>query len=332
MIIDSFLGFNEIELARFRIDYLWELTDKVIIGESRLTFSGNRKPLYFSEWLNTCPDLQGKVEVVELHLDNFDNNWSREFAARELLLDYLKQNFKNQRAVLSDLDEIPTKQQILDFKKVQTNVHFPMKTYYRKANFALRGQQHKSWNHGVMIYEYSTLSKNGGRFDQLPLLDSSEVGGHFSYLGMTQELISLKMKSFSHNDLATAHLDEPNFLNFCDVFGVDHLGRFQEPGMGIFEIVNIDSFPKLLQELYFHKPAWFHVTNTAIPYLFRVLASAAVSHSIKDIAGSFSAKQAISRMTTNTDWIFPSRLAIILQFGRKIWRKLALLTKRVSNK
>ena len=40
MVIDAFPGFNEVELAEFRITYLKDVVDKVIIAESELTHSG----------------------------------------------------------------------------------------------------------------------------------------------------------------------------------------------------------------------------------------------------------------------------------------------------
>ena len=51
MVIDAFPGFNEIELAAFRINYLSESVDLVVIAEAKLTHSGIEKPLYFKNWI-----------------------------------------------------------------------------------------------------------------------------------------------------------------------------------------------------------------------------------------------------------------------------------------
>jgi len=332
MIVDSFLAFNEIELARFRINYLWELTDRVIIGESRLTHSGIQKPLYFTEWIAAHPELQEKVKIVEIKLDHFKVNWDREIGSREFLQNYLKENFENSRAILSDLDEIPAKQQILDFLSVRTNVHFRMNTYFRRANFALRDSGHRLWNHGVMIYDHSSLPENGGRYTKLPVLNSYEVGGHFSYLGMSQDQVSLKLKSFAHSELETTHLNLSNFIDFCDEFGVDHLGRFQDQGMGVFEVKRKETFPKLLQDMYSFKPSWFHLAEETPHFLMRLFASATVSHAIKNMAGSTSARYAISKRNKNLSWIYKAKLAIFLQIGRKIMRASAEWVKKFFNR
>lgn len=52
--IDAFPGFNEIDLAAFRIKFLAGVVDRVVIAECHLTQSGKTKPLYFSKWLSSC--------------------------------------------------------------------------------------------------------------------------------------------------------------------------------------------------------------------------------------------------------------------------------------
>lgn len=324
MIIDSFLAFNEIELANFRINYLWDFTEKVIIGESNLTHSGMKKPMYFTEWLATRPDLKEKVHIVEIKLDHLNGNWEREIASREFVQKYLRENFGSYRAILSDLDEIPTKEQVVEFLELEENVHFPMRTYYRKANFALTDAHHKFWNYGVMIYDHANLPSNGGRYASLPSIQSSEAGGHFSYLGMNRELVSLKLESFAHSELGRAHLKSSYFIEFCNRFGIDHLGRFQERGMGIFEVVNSDAFSRLQSEMYKFQPLWFHSSETQGPTILRGLASAVVSHATKNVIGSVAAQNAISQNQGTLNWIFKAKLGIFLQVGRKFLRTLGV--------
>jgi beta-1,4-mannosyl-glycoprotein beta-1,4-N-acetylglucosaminyltransferase len=320
MVIDSFLAFNELELARFRIEYLWDLTDRIIIGESRLTFAGLEKPLFFAEWLESHPEFQEKVSTLEIKLEKPQGNWEREYASRDAMMQYLRDKFRDQRAIFSDIDEIPTRQQLSDFMKVNENVHFATQTYYRRANFALRDSNHRFWNYGVMICDHSILLKNGGRFNDMPLLKSNDFGGHFSYLGMGRELVSIKMKSFSHSELETSYLDAPKFLEFCDKYGVDHLGRFQEKGMGIFQIIKKECFSDLQNEMYDYQKAWFIFPKKHVPIVFRALASAAVTHASRNRVGSKSSLKAITQSNGNGFWIYKAKFGIFLQIGSKIMR------------
>lgn len=320
MIIDSFLAFNEIKLAEFRIKYLWELTDVVIIGESKLTHSGVEKPLYFKEWLNSRKDLQKKVRVVEIELNKRQGHWEREIASREYLQRYLRETFSDRRAILSDLDEIPTRSQVREFLQVNDNVHFKMTTYYRRANFALRDDNHKNWNHGVMIYDHQTLPQNGGRYSKIPTLMSKEIGGHFSYLGMNKDSVAEKLKSFAHNDINSVITRKIDLISFCDRFAIDHLGRFQSPGMGVFEVKQPSNDSDLLTELMKFDSSWFDIATKTPLFILRLFASATVTHSMKDIMGSKSARFAIANFGENGGWLFRAKTAIIMQILRRIQR------------
>ena len=94
--VDAFPGFNEIELAEFRIRYLSELVDKVVIAESSLTQSGLEKKLYFQDWLeNQTADLQNKIEVLKVPLEKLHTSWEREIFTREFLMDHLRITYPN---------------------------------------------------------------------------------------------------------------------------------------------------------------------------------------------------------------------------------------------
>ena len=320
MIVDTFLAFNEIELAEFRIKYLWELTDIVIIGESHLTHSGVEKPLYFREWLNRRQDLQQKVRVVEIELNRSQGHWEREIASREYLQRYLRENFSDRKAILSDLDEIPTTNQVREFLKVNDNVHFKTTTYYRRANFALQDDSNRFWNNGVMISNHYSLPRNGGRYAELPILNTDEVGGHFSYLGMNREQVNLKVRAFAHSEINTAEFAQSNLIDFCDFYAIDHLGRFQFSGMGIFEICKMEMQNELQAKMYQFNSKWFNYRDNTPPHYIRILASAAVTHAIRNLPGSRRSREAIANFTKGHGWIFHCKTGIILQLTRKVSR------------
>ena len=68
MFIDGFLGFNEIRLAEFRINYLSEFIDHTIILESELTHSGISKQLFFTNYIQSQSRLNKNVEVIVVDL------------------------------------------------------------------------------------------------------------------------------------------------------------------------------------------------------------------------------------------------------------------------
>lgn len=235
MIVDAFLGFNEIDLAEFRISYLSGFVDHTVIGESRTTHSGVTKKLFFKEWHEGIdPSLRTKITVVEIPLDNFSDSWGREIGSREFLAEYVKFNFPGAKFILSDLDEIPSTSQIDSLNKNSGIFHFTTPTYYRRVNWKLK-DKHSTWSRGVCGEIELLKAENGGRFSSYPLVDG-EPGVHLSYLGMSDLKLRQKLTSFAHTELAENRFAAAGIIDFCDYFRINHLGQSRMKGFGLFEI------------------------------------------------------------------------------------------------
>ena len=239
-LIDAFPGFNEVDLARFRIEYLANLVDRVVIAESDLTHSGKPKPLYFMEWLESCENwIRDKVIVLNVPLSTESTSWEREIFTREYLANYLTINFSTDFFILSDLDEIPSSKQIKLLRTISGIYHFQTPTFYRKANWQLT-DEHLRWKLGVMG-EVKNLSQltNGGRFEKLPLIEFSP-GAHLSYFGAKSSDISRKYSALAHTELDKSFWGSDELLAFCDYFRIDHLGRSRNLGFGLFNVINLN--------------------------------------------------------------------------------------------
>ena len=235
MIVDIFLGFNEIRLAEFRLDYLSRNIDHTIIGESRLTHSGISKELYFAKWYTELDSLlQSKVTVLEIPLDNFTGSWEREIFSREYLVNYAKKEFPGSKFILSDLDEIPSNNQVENMLGTSGVFHFVTPTYYRRANWRLK-DKHLNWSRGVCGDIDQLQEENGGRFASFPLIPG-KPGIHLSYLGMTDVGLRQKISSFAHTELAVTRFAAPGLVKFCDLYRINHLGQSRTKGFGLFEI------------------------------------------------------------------------------------------------
>ena len=239
MIIDAFPGYNELELARFRIDYLSDLVDVTVIAEARLTQSGLEKPLYFAKWLSEQNEfIKAKVKVIEVPLLSSSTSWEREIYTREFLFSFIKENYPESRFILSDLDEIPSKDQIEKLSETSGIFHFKTPTYYRKINWQLR-DQHINWSHGVMGQVELNIYPNAGRFSrEIPLLQGSP-GAHFSWLGIDEESLWKKSRAAAHAELNENFWSSTELLSYCDLNRVDHLGRGRNKGCGIFRITQL---------------------------------------------------------------------------------------------
>lgn len=274
-IIDAFLANDEIELARFRIQYLKSHVDLVVIGESKVTFRGNKKPLVFSEWLTSTSDLSQRVVTVSLDLEGEDA-WQRESSAREGLLEFLIENYPEDGYIISDLDEIPSRSQVATMRKLRGDYHFHTPTFYRKANWSTTDWNLR-WNKAVFTTRSDKNWPNAGRHHKLPTFQSSENGCHFSYLGFGAEQMRNKLKSFSHIELDSSDISDQVFLDYCDKFLIDHLGRIDSESFGLLRQLNFDELSDVARELFSYKPEYFHFGEIRENKINRLFASALVS-------------------------------------------------------
>jgi hypothetical protein len=76
---------------------------------------------------------------------------------------------------------------------------------------------------------------NGGRFQEFPQI-GGVAGAHLSFLGFDADQLSSKLNSFAHIELSKLSEYAYEILHFCDYYRIDHLGRFQNSGNGVFGI------------------------------------------------------------------------------------------------
>lgn len=258
MLLDAFLGFNEIELTKFRIGYLSKVVDKTIILESSLTHSGKTKNLYFSEYFQKNPELQSNIEVIQVDLNGFGNSWQRERFSRNFLVDYLYEFYPNSEFILSDLDEIPSIEGLKDeLLNLQHPLHLRTPTSYRWANFTSLAKSDANWHRVVLSSTRFEKIESGGRFSKLPISNSPNLGLHCSYLNYRLGDIREKLESFAHQELSSEIISDSKVLAYCDKWMINHLGRFESSGSGLLKVLPHSQFSKIVLELYDFNSNWF---------------------------------------------------------------------------
>jgi len=275
-IIDVFAGFNEIGLAEFRIDYLDSYVDKVIIGESDQTYSGIKKPLYFTEWLKSNPKYESKVTIHYIDLNHLAKPWDKEIFTRTSLHSFATFNFPKSKIILSDLDEIPSRAQIEIFKKETGTFHFHTPTFYRKGNWALI-DNHSNWSLGIMTDANSFPGPNGGRFIKHKVLHGENCGAHFSYLGFNSAKVREKYASFAHTELDKASFSSAKLIDFCDQYKIDHIGRIRSKSYGLMSVLIHSEMSDVQKECYRKLPSMFDFEKISVSTIRRIWASAKIS-------------------------------------------------------
>ena len=326
MLVDSFLAFDEIELALFRIDFLSEYVDKVIIAESELTHSGIKKPLYFKDYFsNHNRELSRKVELVSLDLSRYSDSWSREIASRELLIKHIFQNYPNSFFINSDLDEVPSLETIdMLENSTQNFYHFSTKTYYRYANWALQ-DSHQNWNKGVVGYTGGLEPVNGGRFVKYPIIASKIKGAHFSYVGRKHKSFSQKLESFAHTELNRSELKSSKFLDFADLFAIDHLGRSREASFGLLKVIPKSQLDLMQCKLLEQYPDFFSFPRHLHHPFRRFIASVAITI----IVNGYCQNKGVYKFVIEKERTFATRISYTIGISLEVLVSTMFLFRRI---
>lgn len=276
MIIDAFLGFNEFDLARFRIRYLRDYVETTYILEGNLTHSGESKGYWFSD---LPQDFWGgaDVRIIRIELDTEASSLNRERESRRKLVEALAKNNRADLFIMSDLDEIPSTAQI-DFLLENTGLyHFDSPTFIRYANWRSLSAKNKKWSRGVMGEIQCLRDEQGHRFSSLPKVAALEPGGHFSYMQTSKESIKLKLDSFYHTEFKESLNGETKTLEFCDAYGISHLGHFDDGSFGLLEIVDESNLSEIQAQLYSLHPQYFNFNLVQHKTFVRIFASLVLS-------------------------------------------------------
>lgn len=226
MIYDCFLLNDELDLLELRLNYLNALVDKFVIVESAYTFSGIPKPLHFSNNAHRFAKFLNKINyITDTAEPDLTSAWANEYHQRNLLKTGLKPANNDDLIIISDLDEIPYLNRILDNFQLDIPQRIPMSLSY----YFLNGiQPNEIWSLSVITPFHFIKNVNIGNRDALindlniKLNYSGYYGGHFAYLfGNDIERYINKIKSFSHQEYNTKHYLNPNRIKYCINNGID---------------------------------------------------------------------------------------------------------------
>lgn len=236
-IYDCVIFFNETELLKARISYLYDHVDKFIICESPYTFSGQPKPLNFEKYHHLFRNYLEKVDYLiyqpdeslidfkaetPLHYDPNHWCWNIERGQRDFILRNLINYPKQGISFICDLDEIWDVRKLQEIKNIMASeriARLEMAFHYFFVNVRGVGSKNKSWNRPYVIN--NTELELGSRLSLSEIRESKRVmptirscGWHFSYLG-GQERISEKLKSFSHQEKSIQIFNQAEHINLC---------------------------------------------------------------------------------------------------------------------
>jgi beta-1,4-mannosyl-glycoprotein beta-1,4-N-acetylglucosaminyltransferase len=202
-IIDCLIYNNEIELLKARLDYLQDICDLHIIVEADRFFSGSFREFSGTEIEELRSQYPGKIVWVK-YSDNLENAspWEREANQRNHIGNYLKDLGQDDLILLSDVDEIPSKQFITQAKNRLPQYSIAMMDHFQ---YCIHGMN-PNYSHTTIAFgpqnldlTIQQLRLRAIRFWENPQEVITNAGWHLSSFGNPEDFVH-KIRSFSHQE------------------------------------------------------------------------------------------------------------------------------------
>ena len=238
MIIDAFTFFNEKELVELRIKYLNDLIDYFVIVEADVTHTGKEKKWNFPSILdNELKEFSHKIKYHQMKIDlekaerekspNYvGGTWGRSFKADNMQRNYIKiacEKFSpDDIIIISDLDEIPSKEKIsfiksCDFKTVAP-VAFDQALFYLNCKYLSL----ERWIGSVVVTKELIDKYDPQVFRDLKNRIScfTDAGWSFSSFGGVNR-VKEKFAAFAHEEYNKTQYTNEAHIKKSSEFGID---------------------------------------------------------------------------------------------------------------
>ena len=252
-ILDCVTYFDEELILELRLNILYEHVDKFIITEGKYDHRGNKRELNFD--ISRYDKFRDKI--IYLPVENFPNlndPWQMLEHQRNYSLNEIKKYDDNDYVIISDIDEIPNPEKIIDFTNRKLNLGvFEQLFFYYKLNLLNTSQSEwygskickkKNLKSPNWLREYKIKQYPWWRFDRPKNLKIIKDGGwHFSFLYDVDGIIK-KISSFQHIEF-----DKDEYKNKETIIKKIKEGKDVFNRNFLFKKIKIDEkFPKFIIE------------------------------------------------------------------------------------
>ncbi len=252
MIYDCFTFFNELDMLEIRLNVLNEVVDKFVLVEMSTTHTGASKPFYFDENKERFASFKDKIIHIKIsdatlddnpETDNFGNKWYLENYQRNAIMQGLTECKPDDVIIISDLDEIPNPQKILQFKDTPGIKAFEMPVYsfylnYKSSEPNFRSSKmllfrdlqdyldNENFNDCLCVVEQYKNSTNPNTVRAFNVPDENLIkngGWHFTYFGGLEQIInkrrSIVEQQYNNDVNMSAEETEKRIKAGLDIYG-----------------------------------------------------------------------------------------------------------------
>lgn len=242
MIYDVFMFNGELDLLEVRLNEYFDVVDKFVIAESKFTYQGNSKPLYYQDSRSRFIDFKDKIIYADVTETPLHGRWEEERRQTQSIKSFLNCNDMDLINVC-DADEIVKKCVFEYIEKEYRNKNYVFRVEMQLHYYYINCMSSLAWTNTIMPYGiYKNMLHLSCRHypgkEDVRFLNG---GFHFSYLGDTSFIVN-KLESFSHTEYNTPFYKNPHRIQEMKKLGLDFLDRNVK-----FNFCGIDSsYPKYI--------------------------------------------------------------------------------------
>jgi beta-1,4-mannosyl-glycoprotein beta-1,4-N-acetylglucosaminyltransferase len=255
-IYDCFTFYNELDLLEIRLNELNDVVDGFILVEAEQSHQNKSKPLFFQDNKNRYKKFLSKIKhiIVPANLFVNDDAWYNEKLQRNAICAGLFDVHEDDLLVVSDLDEIPSKDSILEVKKQQiAPAVFEQILHYYYLNTP-SVQNNSILNYGSVVLKKRDFMLNTEIVRNRVKHSFSIIkngGWHFSFLGNKENVFN-KIKNYAHTEFSDVDestidsrlnsMEDPLGRDYCKLIlnkNLDYLPEYVK--------MNLDKFKQYIK-------------------------------------------------------------------------------------
>ena len=199
-IFDCFKFFNEIELLDLRLMVLNEYVDFFVLVEANKTHTGKQKEFIFEQNKDKYSDYMDKiiyVKVEDLPDYSRDDIWIAENFQRNCITRGLETAEAGDKIIVSDVDEIPNPDVIMQNLNVTSLVTMTQKLFYYHVNCL---QKQPWWGSILSTYKKFDSPQQLRNMARVGYNAVPSGGWHYSFMGGAEK-IKLKIENIAESHL-----------------------------------------------------------------------------------------------------------------------------------
>ena len=295
LVYDCFMFFNELDMLDLRLNILDSVVDKFVLVESPATLKGEQKELFYNQNKERFAKFHDKIiHLVYESSTPVDQQpkWYFETRQRDSIMRGLKACRPDDIVLISDVDEIPDPEKILQYMDTPGIKVFEQQLMYYYTNFAC--WTNPTW-YGTRMGTYSDLLDPKQDLEPMPYFAFSTkglptyfrfcqgetipaAGWHFSYCGGAAA-VRQKKKSTTDGYDYNADIPEQELKKIIkkgrDLHGRDIFFRLTPlSALPTYLVTNKKRYDALLLTLSFCERiyfSFFHAYNKAYFYTKKIL-------------------------------------------------------------